>query len=414
MTVQYTEKEYCKIEAVYTADPDIVKAKRQEAVSSMRTQKIKGFRKGKAPDWAISQHLKKEIDHWVSRELISVAHDEVIFETKIKPIGHPNVNKSSIGADKFSCELAYLKKPDFEIKEYKGFEIPKPHLDETKDELQERILQQFRESHSLSVPYQENDFVQKGDSITMDILCKVDGETVPDASDEGVLYKLENTYFPDFDENIIGMSAGEEREFKITFGEWAREGLKNKEGSFKAKVHMGMRKIPHALDNELAKKAAYETIEELVVAIAGMAQTQIETKEKLEIHKQITARLLANHDIKVPEWLSLMEAQQLARQNRTNWDELTDEERERYIEAGTKNVKLSLILDSIREEEPEALFTEVELIGALRKRLEITGQDPEKSIEALQKSGRLFGAVAGLREEATLEWVQNHCTIVEV
>jgi trigger factor len=421
MNIQVQEPEYCKVVVSYVADIENVKNKRAEVleqyVNLARKRPIKGFRAGQAPANAIQHLYKKQIEAATKQELLAVAHDEILFETKIKPIGYPNVNNVQLNEELFQCELSFLKKPEFELKEYKGLEIPKPHQQYTQTQLVESNLEHLRRQHSEIVPYQEGEFIEIGDQVTMDVTVSATtiNETTNDfdtaqtraasLTKEGILYKLGQNYFDGFDDEILGMKAGEEREFKLSLGDCAL--------SFKVSVHMGVKNVPCALDDELAIKVGLKNFSELRSYIEGMVTTQLQLKEKQDIQQQIVKRLLANNQFEVPHFLVEMEAQQIALENKTTFASLENESKQKVLGMASDRVKLSLIIDSIQQEEPDLVFSNDELLNVLKKRLEEQGQDVNKYLVENTKNGHLFGTIAKLRNEATMEWLQSNSKIIE-
>jgi FKBP-type peptidyl-prolyl cis-trans isomerase (trigger factor) len=83
------EPEYCKVKFHYEADPEVVIGKIDEAVAECRKLQVPGFRKGKAPDYAIKSRLRPQINQFVVREMATHAVDDIIIETNLKPIGQP-------------------------------------------------------------------------------------------------------------------------------------------------------------------------------------------------------------------------------------------------------------------------------------------------------------------------------------
>ncbi len=428
MPIECKEIEYCKIHVHYTADPALVEDKRDEALFLMKKSKVKvpGFRAGKASDTAIKVKLKKHIDNWVQRELVSAAYDEVLHETQMKPIGYPDISNVVIDDTEFHCDMLFMKKPDFELQEYDGIEVPKPHMESTSTELTEKMIQDLRERHGDVVPYGENDFVQKGDQVTLDFFAYLNGEKVEEISSEGLLVKAGTSPIPEFDDNIMGMSPGEKREFrlKLTKENLTEHGL-DKDLFEKlmdsvidchAHVHMGTKMIPCALDDEFAKKLNYETYDELRTAVEGSASGQIKMQEEQLISQQLIRKLVDAHDFEVPTWLVLMEAQQVAAKDGIDWNKVSDEEKDNFNKRAKRNVKFSLIMDSIREEEPDVNFSDRELIESFKRHLMSSGrsqEDADMIISMSQKDGTLVGMLASLRNDATLKWLTTKAKIIE-
>jgi trigger factor len=413
MTIQVQEVDYCKVNVAYVADSKAVNSKRQEILSKYiemaKTQPIKGYRPGRAPVQAIKVYYGKQIDSQIKQDLVSVAYDEVLYETKMKPVFYPQVLRSELNKDQFECELAFFKKPEFELKEYKNFEVPQPHQTQTHMEKVEAHLESLRRDYADVVPYSDDDFVEMGDQITMDVTYTHSTEPLSKLnqilSAEGALYKVGGGQREsEFDDEILGMKAGEERSFTIK---------KSSTDLFDVKVmvHMGTKSIPCALDDEFAQKLDCPTLKDLIDRVGGIATQQIEQEIKQKFQQQIVARLLSNHNFEVPQFLIDMEAQMLAAQYQMKFNNLDAENKKIFLDMAKSQVKLSLILDSIREQEPEAVFTEQEIIDHLSTQLMEAGQNPKKILGDLERNGKLAGVVAKMRNESTLDWLMKTCKI---
>ena len=135
MQITKNETEYCKVSIAYMADEDTVKQNRTKILNKMRKLPVPGFRPGKATDYALRVHYKKEIENNLRQEMLNHANGDILFETKIEPIGQPDVKAISLEGNNFSCELNYLRKPSFDLKQYKELEIPTPHMNETVEQI---------------------------------------------------------------------------------------------------------------------------------------------------------------------------------------------------------------------------------------------------------------------------------------
>ncbi len=406
MKIETKELEYCKIKVTYEADPDIVKEKEREAISELRKLAIPGFRPGKAPDYAIKARAKKQIQNWVAKEMSAHAYDDVLFETKMKPIGYPQFSNVKIEDKAFSCEMTIMKKPEFELGEYKGMEIPKPHMDRDVEAHVEATLQDLRMKFGDLRPYTEDDFVEIGDQITMDFSGTINSEPFDGSTAEGMLYLVGNKMWPGFDDNLLGMKPEETREFDLEMPD-------GKSAHFKVLVHMGTKTIPCPMDDDLAKKVGLETFAEVRDKIRIIANDRVKNNENYLVRQQVANRLVEIHDFEVPAWLSLVEAQTLAAQEGLDWKLFSDENREAFVKKASRNVRLSLILDSIRDKEPESALTENEAVQALKAQIAARGVDAEKFVVENQKTGRLFGIVAAMKDEFTLQWVVDQAKVTE-
>jgi trigger factor len=417
MTVQCEEFEYCKVKVRYVAPPELVAEKRDEAIANIKKNKVKipGFRPGKATNAAICAKFGKQIGDMVKRELVSEAYEETLFETKMKPIFYPEIHDHLLDGNNFSCDMTFLKKPDFELKQYKGFSIPKPHVGHSAAEVAEKIIQNLRTQHSDPIPYDENDFVQPGDQVTLDVTASgVDG-VMESLTKLGALYTIGQNPIAEIDEKMYGMKAGEERDFDIIFAdneEYAPE-VRGKRVKFHVKIHMGTKRTPLPLDDALAQKVGLKTYAELCQAAAQSANTQLEQYTQQQLVNQLTMRILSEHDFEVPSWHIVMESQRFAAGQNVAWDSLTNEQIDNLNAQSKDKIKLSLILDSIRENEPEATYSDQEMVNKIRAQLESQGQNAVEILSRLSKDGSLVGAVAALKDASTIQWLISKSEIVE-
>jgi trigger factor len=393
--IESNEVEYCQIKVKYSSDSQIVKDKRAEALKELRKKPISGFRPGKATDQAILQKHSLRVNDWTKRELLKIAADDILFETKLRPIGMPQTLSAELNGSNFSCELLFLKKPDFELKSIKDLEIPKPHETISSADLTEKMLEDLRTRNGENKPFSENDYVENNDTITMDY--KTGTECI-----DGSLYNVGSNVYPDLDDNIIGMAAGETRSFE------------SNGNNCEVTVHMGMKKIPCALDDELAQKVGLKTLEELRTAVNNMAGNQCKQMQTQQISQQVIAKLVDMHDFQVPDFLITMETQQLIAAAKLKPEDVSDDLREAYKGQAIKNVKFALILDSVRVENPECELSDSEIIGIVKQNLIQNGNtNPNALIVEMQKNGRLLGLGAQIRNQAALEWIVKNVKLVE-
>lgn len=412
MQVETEEIEYCKLRIKYEADPEIVREKQQEAIVQLRKLNMPGYRPGKAPDFAIKARCKTQIKNWVRKEMSSQAYDDILFETKFRPIGLPKFENIDLKNDQFRCEVLLAKKPDFELKEYKEFEIPKPHIEKDVEAEVQKTLQDLRIRFGDIEPYKETDFVQDGDQITMDFEALIDGEAFDGSVKQGELYSVGEGRWSGFDENLLGAVPGEEREFELTFAENVPN-IGGKSAKFKVLIHMGMKKIPAALDDDLAQKVGLKNFDEVKEKLAVIANEKIRRTEQKLIRQQVTNHLVNAHDFEIPGFLLKAEAEQIAAQNQIYWESLGEDEKQVFLDQGTKSLKLSLILDSIREVEAETVLSDAEALESIKSQVAAQGGIATQFLVESQKNGRLPHLVSAMKDEFTLQWVMDKCKIID-
>ena len=413
MQIQLQETEYCKILVQVEADQNEINEKRNEVITKFKGYKVPGFRKNKATPEAIKIHFKKEIQNALTQELAEAAVQHTLFEKDVKPFGRPQFTQVKLDNNKFSCEFSLHKQPSFELKEYKGFEIPKPAVGISADELGAKMLQELRDRNGITTAYGEDDVVQMGDNVIIDYQAYKDGVALENFKNAGELVSVGKIEIPGFSENILGMKAGETREFELLFDAKVKPEYNNEILKFEVKLHMGSKVAPAAIDDDLGKAVGLESLNSLMENVNTMAGNRVKELEKAQIVDQIAKRLVENHDFVVPTWISLAEAQINARNNQKDWDTIQDSEKESFIKSAENNIKLSLILEKVREIELEAQLGQEELLKIAQANLQQHTKEPQKVFEQLYKNGQLSLFLNRIRDEFTLNFLTQNCKIIE-
>jgi trigger factor len=404
------EPEYCKLKITYEGDPAIVEQKRDEAVASVRHLPVPGYRPGKAPDSAIKVKLKKHIDNFVAREMAAHAVDDVVFEANIKPIGIPTFSKVDIRNNKFVCEFEMWKKPAITLNKYKGFEIPKPHVKIDADAFAEKSLQDLRIRFGEVEPYGEGDVVAQGDIVTFSFSATIDGETFEGSSVEGEMYTVGQNRWKGFDDYLIGMKSEETREFSFVF-ENDVPVIGGKTAQFKVTLHMGTKRKPHPIDEEFLKQVGVNTLDELKLKLSTVSKSIVDQQAKSDIRQQASVRLLQENTFEIPDFLVKAEAEHMGG-GAMAFSLLSDDEKNKLMIKAKDSVHLSLVLDSVREVEPDACINAQEARNYLKSNIQAQGQDPSW-VDNPQASNIVANLIGSVTNEFTLQWICDQSKIIE-
>lgn len=426
MQIEVQELEYCKLQINYEADPELIESKRAEVITQFKNAPVPGNRPGRASLDAIRIYYYSQIEEALKKALAEQAYHDAVFQKNIKPFGAPNFSDITLSRKKFTCSFNLNSKPTFELTQYKDLEIPKQPVPFNSTEEVEKILEGLRNRFGESQPYTETDFVQSGDIIIIDSEA-FDGEAkIASASGEGQIITVSQSGVPGLDDNLLGMKLNEVRIITIKAPETSLPSLAGKDIKFVITLVMGSKVTPLPLNDELAVKAGKKTLDELRTYVAGLAQAKQQEMERTSATQQVMAHLLAKHEIKLPSWLILSEAQYLATSANIQWDTLTDPDREQYLTMGEHNVKTSLLLDKIREEEPEAQLSDQEVLMSLEQNVAKTlqthpvrrdGSQEFKTTDdimiELNKSGRLPLLASRIRDEHTFDFLIKNTRFIE-
>lgn len=415
MKIEVTEIEPCKLSIHYEANFMEIGDKRAEVEANFKRAPVPGFRQGKASVEAIRVHYRQQIDDSLKRALAEDAFHNTLFEKKLKAHGPPRFNSVLLDGGKFACEFELYTKPDFELGQYKDLEIPKPADPMDPITLAEQMMQDLRVRAGEVVPYAEADFAQDGDNVLVDYEGSVDGARIESLCAVGEMMTLGKSPLVGFDSNLLGMTVGETREFDFVAPEGGLPSVSGKTVHFKVTLNMGTKTVPAALDDELAKKLNKNTLADLQNAVAQTAFARSANASKMAVHEAIAKKLVAETEISVPNWMSLSEAMYLAQQSQLNWATMQDQDKERIIEVAAQNVKLSLILDRIRENEPEAQLADREVFDIIKQNLANTQatKDLDSVIQQMNKTGYLQILFSRIRDEHTMDFINKSVKLIE-
>jgi FKBP-type peptidyl-prolyl cis-trans isomerase (trigger factor) len=178
---------------------------------------------------------------------------------------------------------------------------------------------------------------------------------------------------------------------------------------------MGSKNIPAPLNDELAKKMSMTTFEEVRELVNGSATARFTENNKKMLVESLANRLVQDNPINVPNWMTLSEAQYLAHQSKLEWDKMTDIDKEKYMELSEKNVKLSLILDKVREDEPEAQLSDQEVFDIIKRNLANTKVQTslDDVIKEMQRTGYLQILFSRIKDEQAIDFILKNTNIVE-
>ena len=236
---------------------------------------IPGFRKGKAPMAIVEKQYGSEIFYEDTfNEIVPEEYERELKENKIEAVSKPDIEVKQIGKGQDLIFTAIVQtKPEVKLGKYKGIELKKIEYNVTDADI-EHELGHMADRNSRIVAVEDRP-VEKGDITVIDFEGFVDGKAFEGGKAENHELTIgSNTFIPGFEEQIIGMKTGEEKDINVKFPEeYFSEELKGKDAVFKIKLHEIKKKELPKLDDDFAKDTSeFDTLKELKNSI----------KEKLE------------------------------------------------------------------------------------------------------------------------------------
>ena len=224
-----------------------------------------GFRKGKVPKQMIEKMYGPEVFYEEAANiLLSENYPKSAQESGLKILSRPEIDITQIKkGEPFIYTAVVAVYPEFEIGNYKGIEVPVQNREVTDEDVQKELDREL-EKNSRMVTVEDRP-AQMGDVCNIDYAGTIDGVAFDGGTAEGHDLELgSNTFIPGFEEQLVGVSAGEEKDVKVTFPEnYHAEDLKGKEAVFHCKVNKIQKKEVPALDDEFAQDVSeFDTLDE--------------------------------------------------------------------------------------------------------------------------------------------------------
>lgn len=378
---------------------------------------IPGFRKGRAPRKMIENMYGGEGVFY--DEAFELIFDEVygpaIDENKLEVVDRPQVDIQQIGTGKnlqFTCEV--FVKPDVTLGEYKGVEVKREHTLVTEDEVNAEIeKERNKQAAEVSV---DNRAVAEGDTVNLDYSGSVDGVKFAGGTAEAQTLKIgSHTFIPGFEEQMVGMNIGEEKDLEVTFPEeYHAKELAGKKAVFHVKVNSITETQLPALDDDFAKDISeFDTLDEYKADVRAKLEAQAAERDNNAFTNAVIEKVMENATVEIPE--AMVERQidsmvrnfeaRLAQQGLKLADFIKytgqDEKsfRNQYREQAEKSVRANLVLEAVENAENfEA--TEEEIDAEIVKFAGQVGQDVENLKKNLTEGDREYFKADVIRDKA--------------
>ena len=389
---------------------------------------IHGFRKGKAPQAMIEKMYGAGIFYEdAANELIPKAYDAEIENCDLDLVSQPKIDVVQIEKGKpfiFTAEVAV--KPEVTLGAYEGVEVPKTEINVTDEEVDAEVDKE-REKNSRTTTVEDRG-VENGDMIKLDFDGSVDGVAFDGGKAEN--YDLtvgSGSFIPGFEEQLVGVKAGEEKEVKVTFPEdYHAKDLAGKEAVFKCKVNeIKVKELPEANDEFAQDVSEFDTLAEYKEDLKKKLTERKEAAAKNAKEAAAVEAAVANAEMYIPDAMVDGQVRQMANdfarriqsQGLTvdQYFQFTGMTAEKLMDQmkpeALKRIKNSLVLEAIAAKENFEIAEE-KIEEELKKMSEAYKMEVDKIKEALGESG-LDQMKAELKIQAAVDFIRDKATEVE-
>ncbi|MGJ5668488.1 trigger factor [Rhodococcus aetherivorans] len=386
--------------------------------------RLPGFRPGKAPRKLLEARVGRgAVLEQVVNDAIPARYSEAVTANEVKVIGQPEVDITKL---EDNVELVFTAevdvRPEIALPDFSAIAVTVDPVEVTDEAVEEQLLslrQRFGTLTGVERPVQDGDFV------SIDLSATVGGEEVPEASTTGLSHEVGSGQLIDgLDEALVGLSAGESKEFTTTLvaGEHAGE-----EAVVTVTVNSVKERELPAEDDEFAQLASeFDTLEELKADLRERVSRVKKVEQAGQIRDKVLDALLEAVEVPLPEAVvqaeidgALHDAIHALDHDETKLNQLLEEQgssREEFDndtrESAERAVKVQLLLDAIAEAEGTTVEQE-ELTERIFFQAQRYGIPPEQFIQQIGQANQLGAVYADVRRGKALGNVVDRATVTD-
>jgi trigger factor len=277
----------------------------EKAYSAIQKRaKLQGFRPGKAPMQLIRRTYIDAMRDEVMRKFYQQTLYKALDDHKIEPVDSPTIESEILEQNipfKYSALVEVM--PQILLKDYTGLAVKKEvYVD--KPENIEGELKRMQENMAQLIPVDDDGSVEIGNSVAVDFSFSVEGFPEEAGTEEGAMIEIgSNRLIPGFEEQLVGMRAGDTKEFNLTLPEGYRNPeAAGKQGAFKVAVKEIKRKELPELDDEFAQQfGEYDTMDDLRTKMVEYHEKHEADRIEREFKERVIQALIEKNPLDVPE-----------------------------------------------------------------------------------------------------------------
>ncbi len=403
MQTTVTELPQSRVKIDVAVDAATVEKRVAGAASTLAGEmKMPGFRKGKVPPQIVIQRIGREaVVEQALRDSLPEWYERALIESGISPIGDPKLDVGDLPAEgedlAFSIEVGV--RPKATLGDYKGLEVGKVEV-EVEEETIEAEIERIREGFGSLAPVERA--AAAGDAVVVDFEGTIDGEPFEGSASKDFVIELgAEGLLPEFDAELTGAAAGEDRSVEVSFPDDHQPAeLAGKTATFALTVKEVREKNLPTLDDDFASEASeFETLDELRDSIRSRLAEALDQRAEAEFREAAVDAVAAKATFEIPHelvharahemWERIERRLQSSGIDPKMYAQMQGKDRHELIDDAEEDAERALrreaVLDAVAE--AEAIEpTDEELIAALGP-----GQgknDPAKLLARLKETGR--------------------------
>lgn len=390
---------------------NVKKAVDDEYKYLQKNTNIHGFRKGHIPRQILERHYKKDVEANVKTKLIDDSYPVLIKENEIPVVARPDIENTSEIKDglPFTYTATVEVRPVLKIEGYKDIKVKGEDVSVSAEEIDD-IINSMREKHAVFKDIEGEVGARDGHLVSVEFSGTMDDKPIEGAAAKNYSFVIgSGTLLKDLEDAFIGMKKGTERSVDVKFPEtYKNKTIAGKTGNFKISLKEIKEKILPELNDEFAKDADYENMEQLREKVKADLLRYKTKGEEERIKKEIVTELIAKNKFEVPQSLVEHYYKYLIMQVYESLEkglvfkedmELSHEKfTAKYAKMAEDLVRQDIIVDSIAKEQGFAI-SDNELDDKIRELAEIAKEPFEALKSRMEKEERIEKIKEGLLED---------------
>ncbi len=408
-----------------------LQARLDQRIEEIRpTMRLKGFRPGKVPAAHVRKMYGRDLMGELIDKLVNETNQKALQDSALRPAGQldvrmdADIEKVVKGEADLSYQVNLDVMPEFTPVDPASLTITRP-VAEVEEEQITASLTRIAEQNTQYEPREEGAAAETGDAVVIDFVGKIDGVAFEGGSAEQQSVVIgSNRFIPGFEEQLIGVKAGDQTELNVTFPEnYQAANLAGKAAVFEVRVHEVRAPKQAGLDDDFARGLGLESFEQLRGLVRDQIAAEHAGASRTRAKRDLLDKLDAAHSFDLPPGMVSQEFEQIWQQLQREMDagRVTDEEkakpeedlRAEYRRIAERRVRLGLVLAEIGRV-AEVRITEQEVNQALVREAR---QYPGQEREVVQFFQRNPNAMAQLRapiyEDKVVDYILSVATITE-
>lgn len=388
---------------------------------------IPGFRRGRVPRPLLEAHFGKEVLYQDALEhVVPMAYEEALTQLEIDPIAQPDFDIQDIeDGESLRFQVKVAVKPEVKMGAVEGLQVRVPRMEITDQDVEGRLKDMQARYAQLEEKTEEP--AGDGDVLAIDFSGSIDNEPFDGGS--GQDYSLElgsNTFIPGFEDQLVGVRLGEEKDVVVTFPEeYHAEDLAGKEAVFKVVVKGIQTRRLREMDDEFAQEVSqFETMDELREDIRSNLMQMVDQRRKEIIKQEVLDKAVEASDIPVADAVVKTQVERMLQQfsqrlssqglSLEQYYQFTDTRQEDLMSdmwpEATRTVKVNFLLEKLIEEKGIEV-TEEEMNNQIEEAAKGMGVDPEQAKQNL--AGILDQLEFGVKMDKAVQYLVDHAQVEE-